>query len=129
VVAVTDGTVSFTGERGLGGKQVWLRAGLFGNSIYYAHLDSVAVTSGIRVKTGDTLGFVGNTGNARTTPPHLHFGIYKSRGAVNPLPFVYNSPKLNAKNFPAAFGQAELRVKPSKANMRVSPDTKSDVVI
>lgn len=88
VVAATDGFVSFTGERGLGGKQVWLRNGVFGYSLYYAHLDSVSIISGKRVKLGDTLGFVGNTGNARTTAPHLHFGIYTNSGAINPLPFI-----------------------------------------
>ncbi|MGB3774939.1 MAG: M23 family metallopeptidase, partial [Leeuwenhoekiella sp.] len=85
-----DGMVSSTGDRGLGGKQVWLRSGIFGNSLYYAHLDSIIASTGQRVKVGDTLGLVGNTGNARTTPPHLHFGIYKrGRGAINPLPFVF----------------------------------------
>ncbi len=89
VVAVTDGIIINTGERGLGGKQVWLRDGVFGKSIYYAHLDSIGTTDGKRVKAGDTLGFVGNTGNAKTTPPHLHFGIYKgSIGAINPYPFI-----------------------------------------
>lgn len=88
VVAVTDGIIASVGERGLGGKQVWLRDGLFGKSIYYAHLDSIAVVRGKRVKIGDTLGFVGNTGNAKTTKPHLHFGIYKSHGAINPLSFI-----------------------------------------
>ena len=88
VVAVSDGRISSTGERGLGGKQVWLMDGLFGKRVYYAHLDSIAVTSGKRVKMGDTLGFVGNTGNAKTTDPHLHFGIYRNRGAVNPYPYI-----------------------------------------
>lgn len=88
VVAVSDGRISSTGERGLGGKQVWLMDGLFGKRVYYAHLDSIAVATGKRVKTGDTLGFVGNTGNAKTTPPHLHFGIYRNRGAVNPYPYI-----------------------------------------
>lgn len=88
VVAVTDGRITSAGERGLGGKQVWLRDGLFGKTIYYAHLDSIAVSERKRVKVGDTLGFVGNTGNAITTDPHLHFGIYKSQGAVNPLSFI-----------------------------------------
>src|SRR5690606_13280299 len=69
VIAVTDGIIASVGERGLGGKQVWLRDGLFGKSIYYAHLDSIAVSEGKRVKIGDTLGFVGNTGNAKTTVP------------------------------------------------------------
>ncbi len=88
VVAVSDGRIESTGERGLGGKQVWLRDGLFGKRVYYAHLDSIAVITGKRVKTGDTLGFVGNTGNAKTTPPHLHFGIYRKKGAVNPFPYI-----------------------------------------
>jgi len=88
VVAVTDGYISSTGERGLGGKQVWLRDGLFGQSLYYAHLDSIIAKDGTRVKIGDTLGLVGNTGNAKTTSPHLHFGIYTRSGAIDPLPFV-----------------------------------------
>ncbi len=76
MAVLANGRIGFTGEKGLGGKQVWLRDTKRGQSLYYAHLDSIAKTSG-SVKTGDTLGFVGNTGNARTTPPHLHFGIYK----------------------------------------------------
>jgi len=89
LLAVTDGRISSTGDRGLGGKQVWLRDGLFGKSIYYAHLDSIGTTQGKRVKKGDTVGYVGNSGNARTTAPHLHFGIYKGySGAIDPLPFI-----------------------------------------
>ncbi|HYE54614.1 MAG TPA: M23 family metallopeptidase, partial [Chitinophagaceae bacterium] len=45
-------------------------------------------------KKGQIIGTVGNTGNARTTPPHLHFGIYTWRGAINPLPYVKYSPKV-----------------------------------
>ena len=60
-------------------------------SLYYAHLDSQLVSAGARVVVGDTLGLVGNTGNAITTAPHLHFGIYaRGSGAVNPLPFIDN---------------------------------------
>src|SRR5690606_26698236 len=58
-------------------------------SLYYAHLDSHAVQAGQRVRVGDTLGYVGNTGNARTTAPHLHFGIYRrGRGPIDPLAHV-----------------------------------------
>lgn len=90
VLAASDGRISSTGNRGLGGKQVWQRSGIFGNALYYAHLDSIIATVGQRVKIGDTLGLVGNTGNARTTSPHLHFGIYqRGRGAVNPLPYIF----------------------------------------
>lgn len=100
VLAVTDGVISDTGDRGLGGKQVWQRTGLFGNSIYYAHLDEIAVVAGATVKIGDTLGYVGNTGNAKGGPPHLHFGIYKGfGGAIDPLPFVYQTKKVTAAEF------------------------------
>jgi len=123
VVAATSGSISFTGERGIGGKQVWLRDGLFGKSLYYAHLDSIAVQSGASVKTGDTLGFVGNTGNARTTPPHLHFGIYRS-GAVNPLPFVYQTPKVAQAAFARNYNATQLKAK-SIANLRKAPTVKA----
>jgi hypothetical protein len=73
----------------LGGKVVWVRDNVRNARLYYAHLDSQAVVEGQLITVGDTLGFVGNTGNARTTPPHLHFGVYRSgRGAVDPVPFL-----------------------------------------
>jgi hypothetical protein len=87
VVAATAGTVSRVEETSRGGRVVWLRDARRSQSIYYAHLDSQVVTNGERVEPGDTLGLVGNTGNARTTPPHLHFGVY-SRGPQDPVPFV-----------------------------------------
>lgn len=89
VVAAADGYVNRVEETPRGGRVVWLRDS-FGNSLYYAHLDRQAVTNGMRVTRGDTIGFVGNTGNARTTPPHLHFGIYRrGEGPVDPWWFVY----------------------------------------
>ncbi len=87
VVAVRSGTVRSTRTGGLGGKQVWLRDEM-GHNFYYAHLDSQMVEAGQLVQPGDTLGTVGNTGNARTTPPHLHFGIYQN-GPHDPWPFVF----------------------------------------
>lgn len=88
VVAVANGRIGFVGEKGLGGKQVWLRENLINFNVYYAHLDSFIVSSGDAVKRGDTLGFVGSTGNAAGGSPHLHFGIYGNGGAVDPLAFV-----------------------------------------
>lgn len=127
VVAITDGSVSYAGERGIGGKQVWLRDGLFGKSLYYAHLDGIAVEEGQNVKEGDTIGFVGNTGNARFTPAHLHFGIYRFGGAVDPLPYVFSTEKISAKHYPMAFKSNELKVK-SKANLRQGPATTTKVI-
>lgn len=84
VLAPTDGVVKAANERGIGGKVVWLTDSKRSHNLYFAHLDDWNVKKGDRVKVGDTLGFVGNTGNARTTSPHLHFGIY-SRGAIDPI--------------------------------------------
>lgn len=93
VVAVCDGTVS-AGNGGIGGKTVWLESDDFEWSAYYAHLDSQYVYSGQSVKRGDVIGTVGNTGNARFTPAHLHFGIYTYSGAIDPLPIVNTAPKI-----------------------------------
>jgi len=86
-VAAVDGVVTRVRNGGLGGKVVWVRDA-DGHSLYYAHLDTQLVQRGMRVSVGDTLGLVGNTGNARTTPPHLHFGIY-SNGPTDPFPFIH----------------------------------------
>lgn len=89
VLAAASATVRRVETTPRGGNVVWLRDER-GNSLYYAHLDRQAVSAGMRVAPGDTVGFVGNTGNARTTPPHLHFGVYRrGEGPVNPTWFVY----------------------------------------
>jgi len=87
-IAAADGHVTRVNENNLGGKVVWMRPRNKDYVLYYAHLDQQLVTDGQEVKIGDTLGLVGNTGNARTTAPHLHFGIYTSGGAIDPFPFV-----------------------------------------
>jgi murein DD-endopeptidase MepM/ murein hydrolase activator NlpD/SH3-like domain-containing protein len=85
-LAVVDGVARADTNR-LGGKVVWLRAAFGGPTFYYAHLDRWAFDGSARVRRGDVVGFVGNTGNARTTSPHLHFGIY-DRHAIDPGPFL-----------------------------------------
>ena len=88
VLAAADGVVSRATTTSVGGNVVWINLDRQRNTrLYYAHLDSHSVESGQQVKVGDQLGTVGNTGNARTTPPHLHFGVY-ARGAVDPLPYL-----------------------------------------
>jgi len=86
-LAAANGTAQ-PGENKLGGKVVFLHPDDADYTLYYAHLDSQLVHNGQHVMIGDTVGLVGNTGNARSTPSHLHFGIYTSEGAVNPLTFV-----------------------------------------
>ena len=91
VLATTRGFVARIGENSLGGTVVWL-LGPGGDRHYYAHLNSVAdIKIGQRVVPGDVLGTVGTTGNARATPPHLHYGIYRrGEGAINPFPLLIN---------------------------------------
>jgi murein DD-endopeptidase MepM/ murein hydrolase activator NlpD len=96
VVAAADGRVMRVNENNLGGKTVWLNPAGKSYMLYYAHLDSQIVSALQAVKKGDTLGLMGNTGNARYTPTHLHFGIYEN-GAVDPLPFVQQVKTTPAK--------------------------------
>jgi murein DD-endopeptidase MepM/ murein hydrolase activator NlpD len=89
VLAAAQGVVRSLRPNRLGGNVVWLHDEQRRQSLYYAHLDRQAVREGQRVSVGDTIGFVGNTGNAITTPPHLHFGIYRAPdGAIDPFPWV-----------------------------------------
>ncbi|UCC82467.1 MAG: peptidoglycan DD-metalloendopeptidase family protein [Gemmatimonadota bacterium] len=127
VLAAADGVVRSTRSNGLGGNVIWLRD-RFGQTHYYAHLDRQAVSRGQRVLAGDTIGFVGNTGNARTTPPHLHFGLYSS-GSFDPYPALRQLPTT-----PADFsGDPNLigglaRVTLDGARVRALPTTRSNML-
>jgi murein DD-endopeptidase MepM/ murein hydrolase activator NlpD len=93
VLAASDGFVTRVGENSLGGRVVWVWDISRGLTLYYAHLQDQQVRAGRFVHTGELLGTVGNTGNARTTPPHLHFGIYaRGEGAIDPAPFIRPAP-------------------------------------
>ncbi|MCZ6520683.1 MAG: peptidoglycan DD-metalloendopeptidase family protein [Bacteroidetes bacterium] len=91
VLAPIRAYVRFVGERGLGGNVVWLRDQK-GRSLYFAHLQTQVAKKFTWVNPGDTIGTVGNSGNARTTPTHLHFGIYQS-GPVDPIHFIRKNNK------------------------------------
>ena len=97
ILSATSGYVYNIGENNLGGQTVSV-IGSGGRLYYYAHLDAYApgLEVGDWVTPRSVLGFVGTTGNAQGTPPHLHFGIYASSGAINPLPLLTdrNAPKL-----------------------------------
>ncbi|MEX0967915.1 MAG: M23 family metallopeptidase [Bacteroidia bacterium] len=127
VVAVSNGIITRTGTNRLGGKVVWLRGE--GASYYYAHLDSQMVGAGKRVNTGDTLGLVGNTGNARYTAHHLHFGIYTSGGAIDPLPFIDNRlPQPAPLTADISAPGKLMRVTAAQANLRRSPENSRPVL-
>jgi murein DD-endopeptidase MepM/ murein hydrolase activator NlpD len=104
-VAAAAGVITRVGDTKIGGRVVWLLDAATGQHLYYAHLDRQLVQAGQRVRPGDTLGLVGNTGNARTTVPHLHFGIYQSgRGAVDPWPYLHRADPVPAA-LPASAGE------------------------
>jgi len=112
ILSATRGYVYKIGENNLGGQTVSV-IGAGGRVYYYAHLDSYApnLAEGDYVTTRTLLGYVGVTGNAQGTPPHLHFGIYSSSGAINPLPL------LTDRQSPA--NAATIKPKPRSSPQRV----------
>ena len=91
VYSATSGYVVRVGESALGGNTVFV-LGAGGRSYYYAHLDAYApgLAVGDYVTPETVLGYVGTTGNAAGAPPHLHFGVYTTAGAIDPLPLLSN---------------------------------------
>ncbi|MFC4638820.1 M23 family metallopeptidase [Deinococcus hohokamensis] len=87
--ATTPGLILNVGLNTLGGRTVMV-LGPGGQRHYYAHLERYmpGLGRGDWVQAGDVVGYVGNSGNARSTPPHLHYGIYTSGGAINPYPLL-----------------------------------------
>ena len=94
IFSATTGYVVKIGEDNLGGHTVSV-IGDGGRKYYYAHLDSYArnLEVGDYVTRQTVLGYVGTTGNADGTPPHLHFGVYTATGAINPLPLLVDRPQ------------------------------------
>jgi murein DD-endopeptidase MepM/ murein hydrolase activator NlpD len=86
IVAVESGVIARIGENALGGSVLWLK-GLSGTSYYYAHLAQYApgMVAGTPVVAGTVVAFVGQTGNAIYSVPHLHFEVHPDSGpAVDP---------------------------------------------
>jgi murein DD-endopeptidase MepM/ murein hydrolase activator NlpD len=110
LLAVADGTVFSVGWNEIGGNRLWLRDGQ-GNEFYYAHLSAFSplAENGKRVKAGEVLGFVGNTGDAEGTPYHLHFEVHPVSllylgydGAVDPTGYLVAWEHLQDVRFTAA---------------------------
>jgi hypothetical protein len=109
VLAVGDGEVFSVGWNNLGGNRLWLRD-TKGNEYYYAHLSAYSplAVNGKHVKAGAVLGFVGHTGDAITTPTHLHFEAHPAallplgydRSAVDPYLWLVGLQHLRDVAFP-----------------------------
>ncbi|HEX21119.1 MAG TPA: hypothetical protein ENH19_00520 [Actinobacteria bacterium] len=95
VVAVTNGVIgSMFGQQKLGGFRMWVN-GDDGYNYYYAHLNgdvgiayAPGIAPGVRVSQGQVIGYVGNSGQAKTTPTHTHFGITINGMWINPYPYL-----------------------------------------
>lgn len=96
VVAVADGTLFRVGYSGISGNRLWLRDAA-GTEFFYAHLDAYAPAAreGALVSRGTVIGYNGDTGDAKGTPPHVHFQIHPGGGGpVRPYPIVSAWPRI-----------------------------------
>jgi murein DD-endopeptidase MepM/ murein hydrolase activator NlpD len=115
VISTTNGVVFKVGEDNLGGNVVRV-LGPGWQWHYYAHLDRFGdVEPGSIVQPGTVLGYVGDTGNAKGTPPHLHYGVYRFvGGARNPYPLLAVDQR-NSKSTQASRTDAN-KLKPKAAS-------------
>ncbi|MVM35835.1 peptidoglycan DD-metalloendopeptidase family protein [Spirosoma sp. HMF4905] len=129
-LASVNGVITGVGSNTLGGNVAFLADNDHNIRLYYAHLDRWNVSNGQHVSVGDTIGFVGNTGNARTTGPHLHFGIYDfSGGATDPLPFIRlgRGPAKQALLSPSRLGDS-IRISSIKSAIRLAPHSDAPIL-
>ncbi len=85
VIATADGIVEDVSEDSVYGKHVLVKH-KNGYETLYAHMSSVRVSKGERVRKGQVLGFVGMTGH--TTGPHVHYEVRLKGVPVNPAPYL-----------------------------------------
>ena len=89
VIAPSRAFVRRVRETDIGGRNIWLHDTKRDLHLYFAHLQTQEAEENTYVEPGQRIGTVGNTGNARRTPPHLHFGIYlRGEGPVDPVNFI-----------------------------------------
>ena len=88
IYATGDGVVERVEQhKGGYGNNIVINHG-YGYKTRYAHLDSFSVQKGDKVKRGQEVGKMGNTG--KSTAPHLHYEVIKNNKTVNPINFFYN---------------------------------------
>jgi len=85
IAAPADGTIRYAGNKKDYGLCVEIDHG-YGFTTVYGHCQRIRVSPGMRIKRGDIIAYVGNTG--RSTGPHLHYEVRISRTAVNPMNYI-----------------------------------------
>jgi murein DD-endopeptidase MepM/ murein hydrolase activator NlpD len=117
IVAPVGGTVLSVRTGKIGGHTVRVR-GDDGLTYYFAHMDSSAlVKPGQKLRPGAHLGFVGNSGSAKNTKPHLHFSIKKGSMAVNPKTYLDGAK--NAGNYFAPGGPEHTVERPRSTSEKM----------
>jgi murein DD-endopeptidase MepM/ murein hydrolase activator NlpD len=86
IYASGNGRVVLAQRSATFGKVVYIDHG-YGYRTIYAHMSKIATKKGRKVKRGDIIGYVGNTG--RSVAPHLHYEVHKNGRAVNPINYYY----------------------------------------
>ena len=92
IYASGDGVVSLAQRSSTFGKVIFIEHG-YGYKTIYAHMSKMAVRKNTKVKRGDLIGYVGNTG--LSVAPHLHYEVHKDGRAVIPINFYYGDLSLD----------------------------------
>ena len=127
LLAVADGTIFSVGWNQYGGWRLWLRDKI-GNQFYYAHLSAYSplAVNGRDVKAGSVLGFMGKTGDAEHSPPHLHFEVHPVSmvslgydGVIAPYPYLIAWRRAEDVSFAA--GRAYLPQRGRRGSLQAPP--------
>ncbi|NJD09465.1 MAG: hypothetical protein FIB01_03120 [Gemmatimonadetes bacterium] len=126
VLAAGNAVVARVETDRTGGRVIWAFDEARNLSYFYAHLERQLVKRGATIGAGDTIGTVGNTGNARGSSPHLHFGLYRpGMVPVDPAPFLAAAagaePELPSDSAVAGLG-SWARTRTGAVRLRAAPD-------
>jgi peptidoglycan LD-endopeptidase LytH len=121
VRAVADGVIERVETTPVGGLTIRLVERRTGRVHYYAHLSGALVEAGQRVAPGQTIGGVGDTGNARNTPPHLHYAVFDGDAILDPMQVLRPAPPALAADTPSVLLGTRARITVEGAAMRATP--------
>ena len=132
VLAAASAVVSRVETDRTGGRVIWAWDEVRALSYFYAHLERQLVRRGAPIAAGDTIGTVGNSGNARGSSPHLHFGIYRPGTVpIDPAPFLAGAagelPDSPRDSAVAGLGNW-ARTRTDAVRLRASPERNASIV-